>query len=237
MQLNEKITKDDRLTALREYLVDEEKATEEELSEITSAYRDEEFETPYGDYLVLTEDEASDLALEEVKTFLEEKGVEALDLTVIGGLEPFVEEGWFRDALEESNQYYAEDILSESDRTYDNRLVKECYSNGLISDDDFELDEDGEIDYTRCKLDSNELIELYVDYLNSFIFDPITEFMSNYGLEEFERAVRKHDLIDIDSLAERVVEVDGRGNSLATYDGEEREIESNGEWFYIYRTY
>lgn len=236
MQLNEKITKDDRLTALREYLVDEEKATEEELSEIISAHRDEEFITPYGDYLVLTEDEASDLALEEVKTFLEEEGVGGLDLTVIGGLEPFVEEGWFRDALEESNQYYAEDILSESDRTYDNRLVEECYSNGLISDDDFELDEDGEIDYTRCQLDSDELIELYVDYLNSFIFDPITEFIKEYGFEEFNRVVREHDLIDIDSLAETVVEVDGRGNSLATYDGKEIKIESNGEWFYIYRT-
>lgn len=236
MQLNEKITKDDRLTALREYLVDEEKATEEELSEITSAYRDEEFETPYGDYLVLTEDEASNLALEEVKTFLEEEGVGALDLTTIGGLEPFVEEGWFRDALEESNQFYVEDILSESDRTYDNRLVEECYSNGLISDDDFEMDEDGEIDYTKCQLDSDELIELYVDYLNSFIFDPITEFIKEYGFEEFNRVVSEHDLIDIDSLAETVVEVDGRGNSLATYDGKEREIESNGEWFYIYRT-
>lgn len=237
MQLNEKITKDDRLTALREYLVDEEKATEEELSEIISAHRDEEFITPYGDYLVLTEDEASDLALEEVKTFLEEEGVGGLDLTVIGGLEPFVEEGWFRDALEESNQYYAEDILSESDRTYDNRLVEECYSNGLISDEDFELDEDGEIDYTRCKLDSDELIELYVDYLNIYIYDPITEFIREYGFEEFNRTVREHDLIDIDSLAIHVVEVDGRANFLATYDGKEIEIESNGEWFYIYRTY
>ena len=106
----------------------------------------------------------------------------------------------------------------------------------MISDDDFEMDEDGEIDYTKCQLDSDELIELYVDYLNSFIFDPITEFIKEYGFEEFNRVVSEHDLIDIDSLAETVVEVDGRGNSLATYDGKEREIESNGEWFYIYRT-
>lgn len=235
MQLNEKITKDDRLTALREYLVDEEKATEEELAEITPAYKDEEFETPYGDYLVLTEDEASDLALEEVKALLEEEGVDILNTDNID-IDSFVEEDWFRDALEESNQYYAEDILSESDRTYDNRLVEECYSNDLISDDDFELDEDGEIDYTKCQLDSDELIEMYVEYLNNLIRDPIREFIDNFGSEEFNRAVKEYGLVDMDALAKEVINLDGRGPSLASYDGEEREIESNGEWFYIYRT-
>lgn len=235
MQLNEKITKDDRLTALREYLVDEEKATEEELAEITPAYKDEEFETPYGDYLVLTEDEASDLALEEVKALLEEEGVDILNTDNID-IDSFVEEDWFRDALEESNQYYAEDILSESDDTYDNRLVEECYSNDLISDDDFELDEDGEIDYTKCQLDSDELIEMYVEYLNNLIRDPIREFIDNFGSEEFNRAVKEYGLVDMDALAKEVINLDGRGPTLASYDGEEREIESNGEWFYIYRT-
>lgn len=235
MKLNEKITKDDRLAALKEYLVDEEKATEEELAEITPAYRDEEFETPYGDYLVLTEDEASDLALEEVKALLEEEGVDILNADNID-IDSFVEEDWFRDALEESNQYYAEDILSEGDDTYDNRLVYECYSNDLISDDDFGLDEEGEIDYTRCQLDSDELIEMYVEYLNNLIKDPIREFIDDFGSKEFNRAVKEYGLVDMDALAKEVINLDGRGISLATYDGEEREIKSNGEWFYIYRT-
>lgn len=232
MQLNEKITKDDRLTALREYLADEERATEEELAEITPAYRDEEFETPYGDYLVLTEDEADDLAIQDTKDILEDVGLEGLNIDIT----PYVEEDWFRYALEESNQFYVEDILSESDRTYDNRLVEECYSNGLISDDDFELDEDGEIDYTKCQLDSDELIERYTKYLNDEIRDPIKEFIFQYGQDYFDEIVIKNELVDLDGLAEEIVSLDGRENSLATYDGEEREIKSNGEWFYIYRT-
>lgn len=214
MQLNEKITKDDRLTALREYLADE------------------AFETPYGDYLVLTEDEADDLAVQNTKDILEDVGLEGLNIDIT----PYVEEDWFRYALEESNQFYAEDILSESDRTYDNRLVEECYSNGLISDDDFELDEDGKIDYTKCQLDSDELIERYTEYLNDKIKDPIEEFIFQYGQDYFDEIVIKNELVDLDDLAEEIVSLDGRGKSLATYDGEEREIKSNGEWFYIYRT-
>ena len=29
---------------------------------------------------------------------------------------------------------------------------------------------------------------------------------------------------------------DGRGHCLSSYDGEEHEVQVNGEWFYIYRT-
>ena len=39
----------------------------------------------------------------------------------------------------------------------------------------------------------------------------------------------------IDEDVVEVISSDGRGNGLAGYDGEEREVSYDDEWFYIYR--
>ena len=43
-------------------------------------------------------------------------------------------------------------------------------------------------------------------------------------------------LIDEDEFIEGVIESDGRGHTLSSYDGTENEISFDDEWYYIYRT-
>jgi hypothetical protein len=44
------------------------------------------------------------------------------------------------------------------------------------------------------------------------------------------------DFIDEDDFINAVIESDGRGQTLSSYDGTENEILFKNEWYYIYRT-
>ena len=139
--------------------------------------------------------------------------------------------------MRESYESYAEDIESEGSIFYENRLVEECYDNGLIDDVDFETDEDGDPDYTQCTRDSYELQEMLADYLtnNSGYSSASQWYMDNFGDESFEYFVENNDAIDKDAIAEYCVDTDGVAHSLAGYDGEENEFEFEGTTYYIYR--
>jgi hypothetical protein len=188
------------------------------------------------EWLVFDNDqEAYDAAVEDVKTFLEEEGVTGINFDNIGGMDSFVDDDWFRDAEKESFESYCWDIADEGDDTYDNRLVQECYDAGLITDDDFETDEDGEIDYTQCTVSQDELTDKYVDYHMDEIDDFVQNFIWNFGEEEFNTAVIEHNLIDLDRLAEAIVDADRPANTLASYDGDEYTYDFNGNTYYMYR--
>ena len=42
--------------------------------------------------------------------------------------------------------------------------------------------------------------------------------------------------IDRDEFIDDVIIADGRGPTIASYDGEENEVQYEGEWYFIYRT-
>lgn len=199
------------------------------------------FNYPYyecngNEYLVYDdESEAYSAAVESVTDLIDDTG-----FTSILGWEDYVEDGWFKEAMMEMEESYAEDIELEGDNTYDNRLVQECYDNGLIDDDDFELDEDGEIDYTQCTVDTYELVDRLANYLyddNISYYKSAAEwYRSDFGDKDFETVVKEHDLIDRQKISEYVVKEDGIGHILASYDGEDNDYEFDGIKYYIYRT-
>ena len=194
------------------------------------------YECNGNEYLVYDdESEAYDAAVESVKDLIDDIG-----FTSIRGWEDYVEDDWFKDAMMEMEESYANDIESEGDNTYDNRLVQECYDNGLIDDEDFELDEDGETDYTQCTVDTYKLVDRLANYLyddNMSYYNSAAEwYRRDFGDEDFETVVEQHDLIDRDKISEYVVDEDGIGHTLASYDGEDNEYEFDGITYYIYRT-
>ena len=65
--------------------------------------------------------------------------------------------------------------------------------------------------------------------------DAVEWYKMNFGDESFRDVVKEHNLLDIDAILEEVKRNDGRGPSLAAYDGAENETEYNGTWYYIYR--
>lgn len=197
---------------------------------------DDTFELEDGRvYLVLTEQEAHDKAVEEIESFLDTEGLgvfteDFMDYVI----SRFVDEDWFRDALKESNEYYLNDIASESDSVYGNRLIAELYDDGFLEDADFEEDEDGNIDYTTLKdsVDLDDITEDYVEYLVNRDGDPIESYISNFGKDDFYTAVIDHNLLDISETAEEAIDWDGVAHFIASYDGDELELEDD---YYAYR--
>ena len=181
---------------------------------------------------------AENQAKEDIKELIDEIGVEGFNVDI----EDFVDTDWFEDSLVESFEFYCNDIANEEDDTYGNRLVQECYDSNLITDDDFELDEDGNIDYTDCKLSTEDLTEKYVEQYKFDLWhdynSPVQAYIDMLGKESFDSAIKEYpDIIDTDKLAEYCVDEDGPKNNLASYDGEEYEVEiGDSNIYYVYRT-
>ena len=203
----------------------------------TSSYDDKTFETEDGEeYLVLDSDEAREAAIEAVKNDLDDMGIESFtDDFKDWAYRNAIETDWFDDALRESEEFYADDIESEDDNEYGNRLIHEMYDEGILEDDDFEKDEDGEIDYTRVKetVDIDSKKEDFVDKLVENMGDAVEWYRSEFGEDELARTVRDNNLIDADAVAEEAIDWDGVEHFLASYDGEEIELDDG---WYAYRT-
>ncbi len=221
---------------------DEEDTLDGAIAEVATAFQVEAqswsnnyFECNDSEYYVFDNyDDAEEEAKQDVINLIDDIGYSG-----INGWEDYVDEDWFEEAMRESYEAYAEDIENESDDTYGNRLVQECYDADVIDDDDFETDEDGEPDYEKCVLDTDELI----DRLATYICDDNMKYYgcasawyrSDFGDEQFSDVVKAYDLVDVDKYSEYCVDVDGVANSLARYDGEENTFEFDGTTYYIYR--
>ena len=77
---------------------------------------------------------------------------------------------------------------------------------------------------------TEEAKEKYVESrMDDVRYDPV-RFLRDYGLErEIEN------FIDQESFIEDVINSDGRGHTIASYDGNEDEVEYEGTTYYIYR--
>ena len=221
---------EDKIKALAAYLgLDE--------STIKEGYDDDIFETEDGEeYLVLDEYDANERAREAVINAISELGItsftESFQEWVYSNA---LDEEWFEDAMRESYEAYVEDIESEIDSDYDNRLIQEMYDEGIIDDEDFDTDEDGEIDYTIFIGDLEDAKERYVSHLCDQWDDPVEWYKDNFGDESLNDVVEQHNLLDEDAIADEAIEWDGRGHFLADYDGDELDLEGEEDTYFAYR--
>jgi len=219
---------DKKLLTLQKYLTKEYGKQYEDVIEHeydnTYSYNDEE-------YIVLTDKEADELAVEYMKDLLDDIGIEGTNLNQ----EDYINNtDWFDTAMQESYESYVKEIENESDNTYDNRLIAELVETGLLDDDDFETDEDGDIDYYNLNDDVNldDKREKYIEVLMDNYSDSVEWFKSNFGDDEFNDILKDKDLIDIDRVVDDIIRIDGRGSVISSYDGAENKLNN----FYIYRT-
>ena len=160
-----------------------------------------------------TEGDAEETAIEQVREDLEESpenfNQDWLMNYIDGG-------DFFEEALNEMNQVYVDDIESESDSVYENRLIAELVENGLMDE------EDAKSDYAEPMAD--DLKSDYVALLTEGQLDEgnngLNYFIYNFGEEETYKMVRDNNLIDIDEASKDAVNVDGIGHFLSSYDGE-----------------
>lgn len=227
--LTEDFDEDEKIQALAEYLgIDP--------SEISNIY-DNEFETPEGDYLVVDEYEAEQLARDDIENLFDDLGLDSFtpdfkDWIIMNALDS----DWFEDAVKESFEYYVEDIEDEaSSMGYENRLIEEMHDHQVLSDDDFEIGEDGEPDLSALKdgVDIDYLKEEFVDLLVENAGDPVEYCADNFGWDWVTQMATQHNLIDMNEVVEQCIYMDGIAHFIARYDGEEHEL---GNGLYAYRT-
>ena len=188
------------------------------------------------EYAVFTDEEADEEFYSSEENLIDELGLDSFsDWFQTWVLDNAIDESWFETALEEDADYLAEEYLDESSSIYANRLVEECYDNNLISDEDFEVGEDGEPDYEQCTVDEYDLQDKFKTWYVEQE-DAIDWFRSNFGEKQFRDVVKEHNLLDVDEIIDQIKSTDGRGGALASYDGNENETDYNGETYYIYRT-
>ena len=148
-------------------------------------------------------DEAEEAAQEDCKELFDDIGFEGIRFENIGGIEQFVDTGWFEDAKKEDAEAYVSDIHESDPERY-----KEEFGD---------VDEDEALE--KC--------------LEDYDGDDVQWFIDNFGKKEFTNVVKEYNLIDLNKLAEAIVDSDGPANSLARYDGHEISLDCG---YYCYRT-
>ena len=149
-------------------------------------------------------DEAEEAAQEDCKELFDDVGIEGIRFENIGGIEQFVDTGWFEDAKKEDAEYYVSDIHESEPERYQ--------------------EEFGDVD-------EDEAVEKYLeDYYDN---DDVQWYIDNFGKKQFTEIVKQNNLIDLNKLAEAIVDADGPANSLARYDGDEISLDCG---YYCYRT-
>lgn len=211
-----------------------------EPSEIEKSDYDENLFEVAGDgeeYLVVDEDTARELAEESVKNVIDDLGITAFAPAFQDWILENALDYDFEEALRESMRMYVNDIELESSKLFDNRLIEELVEAGILDDEDFELDEDGEIDYLTLKDSVNleDKKEEYFDKLVEDAGDPQQWYTDNFGRDSIkDLVVGGYATLDEDKIASEVIAEDGVALQLASYDGEEVDL---GEDMFAYRTY
>ena len=184
-------------------------------------------ETGYGDiplfvhedraYAITDNEEvAYEAAVQQEMSMLEDMDVlTGILWDRIGGKESFVNTEWFKEAIEEMEQAYVDDIARElpiDQEKYENRLQEEMAENGVESEEE------------------------YVELLVQNAGDPVQFYIDNFGEQSFYEVVDKYNLVNIRRLAEAIVNSDGV-ESILSIDGNEHVFEYGGKQYLIYLTY
>ena len=149
-----------------------------------------------------TEQEAEEAAVEQVKNLLDSEGISFLNWECMSAdIADFVDTEWFDTAKRENYEAYVEDIRDEWEDDDKTRLEVEMENAGCETEEDF------------------------IDYLCDSWPDSIEWFRFTFGDAELDSVVINNpNVVDIDKLAQYVVDTNGAANALASYDGEEIEL-------------
>lgn len=209
------------------------------------------FEYEGEEYAIGDDEEADDAIKEYHESLIDDVGLDGFDNNFLsyyvdGEQVADYLESWVRSDIEENPEFY----LDEDDRELIDSAKKEIENLeeilGDLNDNLEETDDDGEYDVIWDEITELESqIENIKDDEDNYEWpEDEIEKMVEYRLDEIKYNpmgwIEDYDLdlrnfIDVAELVDGIIENDGRGNGLASYDGYENEVTYDGEWFYIYR--
>ena len=213
-----------------------------------------EFEYGGAEYAVGVDEAADEAALERTRSLIDDIGYEGfnpsfMEWHVDGDRVADYAEDWFWDDMSEAPEDYLDDDDRELTQHSKDEIEKINEEIGRLQEDLEELDSDVEIEVTQDRIDeleerkedikmdddnyeyTEEAKDNYVERRKDEVKDDPVGFLRDFGMEESIK-----DFIDEDEFIEGVIESDGRGHTLSSYDGVENEVSFDDEWYYIYRT-
>ena len=213
-----------------------------------------EFEYGGAEYAVGDDEAADEAATERTRSLIDDIGYEGftpsfMEWHVDGDQVADYAEDWFWDDMNDSPEDYLDDDDRELTQHSKDEIEKINEELGYLQEELDELDSEAEIEITQDRIneleerkvdieiddDSYEYTEEakdnYVERRKSEVKDDPVNFLKDFGMEESIK-----DFIDEDDFIEAVIEADGRGHTLSSYDGYENEVSFDDEWYYIYRT-
>lgn len=219
-------TFEEKAQALLDYLAEEDLT----LEDCREGYNENLIELEDGrEYIVCDYDTAKELAKEDIINFIDDQGIEGFTPNFREWvLENAIDEDKLNDIFEEDlDNYYYEFDLKE--------LVDEALYYDLLSED--EVYEEVETDWgtdlvIKDGIDEDELREKIVEYKvkNDSAYNWFNDMFSGSDLAKF---FEDNHLIDYDKIAEEAIEWDGIAHFIASYDGDELELDGD---LYAYRT-
>lgn len=224
-------TEDERKQALADYLG-------VSFDEIKNGSDDNLFETEDGEeYYVVDEDEATELAKEDIELLYDDIGLESFTPVFKDWIyDNAIDEDWFEDWFLNDYKSYAEEIRDEDSDDFASRLIEEMYEAGILTDDDFEIDDNGDTDYMTLKddIEVDDKIDDFAQKLTDDIDDYAHEFEFQLGKDALKNVVDEHNLVDLDKVIDRCIDIDGLAHFIAHYDGEEIDLDDG---LFAYRVY
>jgi hypothetical protein len=204
-------------------------------------------------YDVYTQDELDRAAREYVENIVDDIGYEAFTSWVWDqAIDKQQWQSWLEDFYEDivrddpenydislelsSNQQHQVNQLTKTIENLNNRLEKE-----ELSDEEYEniekkiegleetieeIKEDPQGGYDESEIE-NEINDRVNEYVDDF-----DDFIKNYGYEKNFIM----DFVDLDEVTDIVVNSDGYGHLLNSYDGEMFETQVNGDWYFVMRS-
>ena len=116
---------------------------------------------------------------------------------------------------------------------FSNDTDKISDARGKIEDTELEIDEvNEEIESIKESPEGDYPQEL----IDEAIENRLDEIRDNPKSHLQELGFDVNNFIDIDSLVEEMIQVDGRGHIISSYDGNEYEANVNNNWYFVYRT-
>ena len=116
---------------------------------------------------------------------------------------------------------------------FSNDTDKISDARGKIEDTELEIDEvNEEIESIKESPEGDYPQEL----IDEVIENRLDEIRDNPKSHLQELGFDVNNFIDINSLVEEMIQVDGRGHIISSYDGNEYEANVNNNWYFVYRT-
>ena len=213
-----------------------------------------EFEYGGAEYAVGVDEAADDAARERTRSLIDDIGYEGftpsfMEWHVDGDQVAAYAEDLFWDDVNDSPEDYLDDDDRELTQHSNDEIEKINEELGYLQEELEGLDSEVEIEITQDRIDeleerkvdieydddsyeyTDEAKDNYVERRKSEVRNDPVSFLKDWGMEESIK-----DFIDEDDFINAVIESDGRGQTLSSYDGTENEILFKNEWYYIYRT-